>query len=123
MIPLRAQVVAILLAVLLLLLTLDLVRRKKLKEEYSVFWILLSALLVIFASWSDLLIGVTRLVGAYSANSIVFFFGFVFLVLVLLHISVVLSGSAEASKDMAQKIALLDAEIEELKRNRSDLTS
>ena len=117
MIPLQAQIIAVLLALFLFVFTFDLVRRKKLKEEYSFFWILLSALLVVFASWFDLLIGVTRLIGAYSAYSVIFFFGFVFVIFVLLHFSVRLSKGAEENKNMAQKIALLEAEIEELKRN------
>lgn len=115
MIPFRAKLTAIIIAVVIFIFILQMVRRKKLKEEYSFLWILLSALLVVFASWSKLLIGLTKLIGAQSSNSVIFFFGFVFLILLLLSFTMRLSKADEENKDMAQKIALLESEVEELK--------
>ena len=117
-IPLRAQIIAVVIAVLLFIYVFDLVRRKKLREEYSLFWMILCALLVLFAAWSHLLVSVTRLMGAVSANSVVFFFGFVFIIALLLHVTVRLSKSAEEIKNMAQKIALLEGEIVKLREER-----
>ena len=119
MIPFRAKLTAIIIAVAIFIFILHMVRRKKLKEEYSFLWILLSALLIVFASWSELLIGLTNLIGAQSSNSVIFFFGFVFLILLLLSFTMRLSKADEENKDMAQKIALLESEVEELKEKEN----
>jgi len=118
MIPLRAKIVAVVLAVAIFAFILNMVRRKKLKEEYSVLWVMLSALLVVLAAWSELLVRFTRLVGAQSSNSLIFFFGFVFVLLLLLSFTVRLSKTAEENKEMAQRIALLQNEIDELRRKK-----
>jgi len=120
MIPLRAKIVAVVVAVAVFVFILNMVRKKRLKEEYSVLWILLSAFLVVLASWSELLVGLTRLIGAQSSNSVIFFFGFVFVFLLLLSFTVRLSKAAIESKEMAQRIALLEGEIDELKREEQE---
>ncbi|MFX0134632.1 MAG: DUF2304 domain-containing protein [Candidatus Hodarchaeota archaeon] len=117
MIPFRAQIMAVVMAVTIFGFTFYLVRKKKLKEEYSVLWLLMTILLVIFALWSRLLLLLTRLLGMFNINSTIFFFGFVFVILTLLHFSVKLSKSAEGEKNMAQKIALLEYTIKELKNS------
>jgi hypothetical protein len=118
MIPLRAKIVAVVLAVAIFVFILNMVRRKKLKEEYSVLWVVLSALLVVLAAWSELLVRFTRLVGAQSSNSLIFFFGFVFVLLLLLSFTVRLSRASEENKEMAQRIALLQNEIDEIRRRK-----
>ena len=116
MIPFRAKMVAIAMAVMLFAFVLNMVRKKKLREEYSVLWVLLSAALILLASWSRLLVGLTRLVGAESANSVIFFFGFLFVLLLLLSFTIVLSRSRDESKEMAQRIALLESDIRDLEK-------
>ncbi|MFH0777900.1 MAG: DUF2304 domain-containing protein [Candidatus Eisenbacteria bacterium] len=115
MIPFRAKMIAVLVAVMIFVFILHMVRRKKLKEEYSVLWVLLSAFLILLASWSGLLVGLTRLIGAQSSNSVIFFFGFVFVFLMLLSFTIRLSKAADENKEMAQRMALLEGELEDLK--------
>jgi hypothetical protein len=111
--------IAIAVAVMLFVFILNMVRKKKLREEYSVLWVLMSAALIILSSWSRLLVGLTRLVGAESANSVIFFFGFVFVFLLLLSFTIVLSKSRNENKEMAQRIALLENEILDLRKLES----
>jgi tellurite resistance protein TehA-like permease len=112
-IPLRAQVVAIIGCTLLFVFVLELVRRRRLKEEYSIVWMAASFGTALLAAWSGLLIGVTRLVGAYSANSVIFFFGLLFLAATVLHLTVRVSGLMEDNKDLAQELALLRSRLDE----------
>ena len=67
----------------------------------------------LLAAWSGLLSGVTRLVGAYSANSVIFFFGLLFLAATVLHLTVRVSGLTEDNKDLAQELALLRSRLDE----------
>ena len=61
---------------------------------------------------------VTKAVGALNANSIIFLFGLGFLTLVALHYSIRLSELTDRNKDLAQSVAILASEIEELRKNR-----
>ena len=111
--PLRAQIVALLGCVALFLFVLELVRRRKLKEEYSMLWRAVSLGTAVLAAWGGLLLGITRLVGAASANSVIFFFGLLFLMAVVLHLTVRVSGLTERNKDLAQELALPRQKLEE----------
>lgn len=119
LVPFRAQMVAAFLAAVMLFLAIDLVRRRKLKEEYSLLWIGVTAAMTVLALWKELLILITRTIGAYSANSVIFLFGIGFLTLVAVHYSIRLSDLTERNKDLAQSVAILAAEIETLRGGKS----
>jgi hypothetical protein len=112
--PLRAQIVAVAGCVLLFAFVLELVRRRRLREEYSILWMGVSLGMALLAAWGGLLLGITRLVGALSANSVIFFFGLLFLMGVVLHLTVRVSGLTEQNKDLTQELGLLSRRLEDL---------
>ncbi len=112
-IPPRAQLVAVLGCLALFGFVLELVRRRRLKEEYSILWMAVSLATALLAAWGGLLLAITKLVGAYSANSVVFFFGLLFLTALVLHLTVRVSGLTEQNKDLAQEVALLRARFDD----------
>ena len=116
--PFRAQMIAAVIALGMFILAVDLVRRRRLKEEYSLLWIAITAAMTLLAFWGKLLIGVTHLVGAYNANSVIFLFGLGFLTLVALHYSLRLSDITDRNKDLAQSVAILASELEALRCSR-----
>lgn len=116
--PFRAQMVAAVLALLMFFFAVDQVRRGRLKEEYSLLWIGVTAFMALLAFWGDLLLTITRLMGAFNANSVIFLFGLGFLTLVAVHYSIRLSDLTDRNKDLAQSVAILASELEELKRER-----
>ena len=116
MIPPRAQTVAVIGCLVLFAFVVELVRKRRLKEEYSILWIAVSLGTAVLASWGGLLIGITRMVGAVSANSVIFFFGLLFLAALLLHLSVRVSGLSEQNKDLTQELALLAGRLEDVER-------
>jgi hypothetical protein len=118
-IPPGAQLVAALLAVGMFLFAVDMVRRRKLKEEYSLLWIGVTAAMSLLAFWPGLLVRITTLVGAYNANSIILVFGLGFLTLVAVHYSIRLSDLTDRNKDLAQSVAILSMEIETLRKERA----
>ena len=108
----RAQVLSGLVAVVLALLVLELVRRRKLSEEYSVMWLVSMFAVAIAAFATPLLRWVTHAFGILYEASTVFFFGLVFVVLVCLHLSVKLSRLGREAHVLAQELAVLRAELE-----------
>ena len=111
--PLRQKVFAVIVALAILVAIVELVRRRKLKEEYSFLWLLVGALMLVLGVWYGLLQAITRFIGAGFTSSTLFFFGIIFLMLMNLHFSMKVSDLSEKVKNLAQEVALLRAEREE----------
>jgi hypothetical protein len=103
----RTRIVAVGGAVVMLVFVLELVRRRRLKEEYSILWVLTSLVLLVLAIWFELLIGITRAIGAVLPSSTLFFFGLVFALVMLLHFSVRVSQLERRVTMLAQEVGLL----------------
>ena len=114
--PIRNKVVALAFAIVMLLLVIELVRRRKLREEYSWLWLMTGAIILLLSLWFDLLKWVTILVGAVTPSSTIFLFAFLFLILISLHFSVVISKLTNQNKELAQLYALLELELREMKK-------
>ncbi len=110
------KLLAIVASGLLLFIVVELVRRGRLKEKYSLLWLLSGGILLIFSSSRDILEYVSRLLGIFYPPSLLFLVAFLFLLLITLHFSVVISGLSEKNKQLAQEVALLHQQIEEAMR-------
>jgi hypothetical protein len=114
--PIRNKVVALVVGLWMLLLIIELVRRRKLREEYSWLWLMTGSVIVLLTLWFNLLKWITELVGAVSPSSTIFLFAFLFLVFISLHFSVVISKLTNQNKELAQRYALLELELKEFKK-------
>jgi hypothetical protein len=103
----RTRVIAIAGALLLLMLIVDLVRRRRLKEEYSVLWVVTALVLLVLASWYGLLQDITDAIGGVADSSTLFFFGLLFAFFMLLHFSVRVSALERRLTALVQEIGLL----------------
>ena len=120
--PPRQKIFAIIISLTLLIFIIELVRRKKLREEYSWLWLLTGAMILILALWYDLLQGITYLIGAGLPTSTLFFLGLVFLILIAIQFSVKVSELNTQVKNLAQENGLLKNRVEELEeKNPSSL--
>lgn len=115
----RQKVAAIAFSVTLLVVVVELVRRRKLREEYSVLWIVTAIGLLLLAWQYRLLTVFQQLFGIVEPQFALFFGALLFLVLIALQFSVRLSKLTYRNKFLTQRVALLHQEIEEL-RNRVD---
>jgi hypothetical protein len=109
MISWHLRIVGIVGSVGLLLFILEAVRRRQLKEEYTVLWVLTGVVLLLLAAWEGLLRGVRDLIGASSEASTLYFFGLLFVVALVLHFSLRVSRLERRVVSMMQEIALLGA--------------
>lgn len=114
--PERQRVVAISLAVGLLVLVAELLRRRKLREEYAWLWLGTAVLLLVVALKQDLIYQVSVLIGSATSTSTLLFCGLLFLLAVTLQISVRLSRMTHRHRILAQRMALLEAELRQLRQ-------
>jgi len=115
--PLRQKILAILLSVGLVILIFELVRRRKLREEYSWLWMLTGVVIFVLAIWHGLLLFISRLLGIALPASTIFLFGGFFLILINLYFSVKISTLTTQVKELVQRQAILDSRINEQHRN------
>jgi hypothetical protein len=109
----RASTVAALAALLLIGVVLELVRSRRLQERYALLWLLTGVSVLVLAVWRDLLGIVAGAIGVHYPPSALFAVGAAFVLVVLLHYSTVISKLAETNKVLAQRLALLETELEE----------
>ena len=102
---------------ILMFLVLELIRRGRLKERYALLWLFSSIVLLVLSLSRSLLEYLSRLIGIYYPPSLLFLIAFVFLLLITLHFSSVISGLSEKNKRLAQEMALLRKALEEGKRS------
>jgi len=108
----RQKIFAIIASLLIVLLVVELVRRRKLREEYSWLWLLTGGSIILLVGWYDLLLFVTHLIGAVAPTTTLFIFGLLFLMLISLHYSIQISKLSHQVKEMAQQLALLKGRVE-----------
>lgn len=108
----RAQLIAALLAVAVVLVVFELVRRRRLSEEFSLLWVVASVGAAVLALWTDFLTAVTRAIGALYETSTIFFFGLLFVMVMLLYYAVKLTRLSQEARRLAQDVALLRRRLE-----------
>jgi hypothetical protein len=116
----RTQIIVAVGAVLLALYVLDLVRRRRLSEEYSLLWVISTVVVAGLGFCTPLLVWVSRALGIRYENSTVFAFGLAFSLAMLLHLSVRLSRLGRENQALARELALLRRELEELRAGPAD---
>jgi hypothetical protein len=110
----RIQLLAIVASGILLLIVLELVRRRRLLERYALLWLLSGIVLLVLATFRGLLEDAARLIGVEYPPSALFFIAFAFVLLLLLHFSVAVSRLADQSKVLAQRLALLEKRLRDV---------
>lgn len=117
--PERQRLVAIAIAGGLFLLVFELIRRRKLREEYAWVWLLTAAGLMMLALQQNLLLTISGWIGSASTVSTLFFGGFLFLIALVLQFSVRLSRLTLRHRILGQRLALLEEELRRLRNDQS----
>jgi hypothetical protein len=114
MTPLRTSIAATLVSLLLLLGVFELIRSRRLQERYALLWLATGVVLVALSAWRGGLNTIARWFGVSSyPPAILFAVGLLFVILVLLHYSTVISKLSEQNTILAQRLALLESRLTE----------
>ena len=89
------QIVAILGTLALLLLVLELVRRRRLLERYALVWLGSALILLALGVWTGLLSRIAEAMGIATPSNALFAIAFGFVLLLLLHFSIAVSKLTE----------------------------
>ena len=115
--PLRQQIFAIAICVVVFAAAIDLVRRRALREEYSVLWLATSIIMFALVIRYDWLETLTHFIGAELPTTTLFIGSIIFLMLVAVQFSIKISRLTNQVKNLAQDNALLRTELNQLRNN------
>lgn len=113
----RIQVIAIVVSILLLVVIVELVRQKRLGEGHCILWLLTGTALLVLSLWGGVLEFAAGLLGIYAPPMVLLVSSLGFFILILLHFSTVISQQTEHDKELAQRLAILQLEVDTLKKN------
>jgi hypothetical protein len=112
--PLRVSIAAAIASLLLLLVVFELIRSRRLRERYALLWLLTGVVLLVLSLWRG---GLNTIAGWFGISgyppAILFAVGILFILLVLLHYSTVISRLSDQSTILAQRLALLEERFRE----------
>jgi hypothetical protein len=120
-IQLRTQLFVFLLGVGLLVFVLDTVRRKRLREQYSLLWLLSAAVLALAALFIHGIERLSHLVGIYYPPAFLFLVAILMVLVMQFHFSLVISNLREQNKSLTQDVGLLAAEVRRLRERAGEV--
>jgi hypothetical protein len=115
MTPVKISIAATVASLLLLLVVLELIRGRRLKERYAMLWLATGIVLLVLSAWRG---GLTTVAGWFGVATyppaILFAVATLFIIAVLLHYSTVLSRLSDHNTLLAQRLALLEQRLDQL---------
>jgi hypothetical protein len=108
----KVQYFAITGSVILFIFIIELIRRKKIKEQYSLLWLFISTGFIALSIWRDGIEEIAILVGIAYAPAAFLLILVMAIFLILIQFSVIISKLSETNKTLVQEIALLKQKID-----------
>lgn len=113
-IPVIQRLVAILVSLILLLVTIQLIRKHKLREEYALLWLLATVAILVLSVFGNIVGELADFLNIAYSPTLPLVAGLLFALAVLLSQSVALSNQANQNRDLAQEMALMEFRLREL---------
>ena len=110
----RSVIFTLIASIVSLLFVLELVRRRKLREDYSLLWLGTAFVMFVLSIWRDLLHSVSRFVGVTYPPNLLFLVALLFILFLLLYFSTVITRLTQENREIAQQVALLRYELQQV---------
>jgi hypothetical protein len=107
----KVQILSFIVSVALILFVLVLIKKRKLKEEYGLLWLFTGVVIAVFSAFRNLLEILGDVLGIFYSPAALLLVAVLFILLILLHFSVVISSFSERIKVLTQKVAQLEEKI------------
>ncbi len=114
--PAKIQYIAIAFCILLLILLFKMIIKRKLREEYIVVWLMAFVALLLIAIFRKQMDVFANWLGVFYSPSLLFLVLLAAIIVYSLHLSIVSSKMHWQIKDISSRMALLQHELNELKK-------
>jgi hypothetical protein len=110
--PLVVTIAGVVASLVLVGVILELIRSRRLRERYALLWLLTGLVLLALSAWRGGLNTIAGWAGIETyPPAILFAVGLLFIILVLLHYSTVISRLSDQNTVLAQRVALLESAL------------
>src|SRR4029079_13240598 len=117
------QLVSVAVSGALLVTIIELVRRRRLTEDYSFIWIVCAVALLALSLWRNLLDLAASALGVHYPPAVLLLVLTFFVVIVSLYFSVVVSRNRKQIEKLVEEVALLEADIRALRESPRTVTA
>lgn len=114
----QLQLIAIVVSLLFFSLIVFLIQRKRIKEEYSLMWLFVSLVFIVFSFWREGLDFLAQSMGVSYPPAALFLILLVAVFLILIEFSIIISKLSDRNKTLTQEIAILKQEVLQLQKDR-----
>ena len=111
----RGQLFIVTISVLLIIYVLDALRRKKINEEYCLWWICIMIATDLLVLNPRLLLKITHLIGALVPISTLTLFALVFIIAILIYFSMKISILTNQVRSLIQTVSLQKKEMQDIR--------
>jgi hypothetical protein len=115
--PLQQQIFALFVTAIVFIFVVDMVRRRRLREEYSVLWLVTSVIMFVLVFRYEWLVALTAAIGAGLPTTTLFLFSIIFLMLLAVQFCIKISRLTDQVKNLSQENALMRLELETLNQS------
>lgn len=120
-IPISQQIIALLYSLTLLLVTIQLIRKHKLREQYALVWLGATAIIFILAISDGLVTMMASFFRVTYAPTLILVLGLLFSLAILLSQSVTISTQADHIRDLAQDMSMLEWDLQKLQAKLAEI--
>jgi len=111
---LETKIVALALCAILAALIFELVRKRRIREEYSLLWFAVTLVFALLVVFDRVALRVIHLLGGTNISSLFFLAGVLFAVLMLIHLTVRISALTRTQNVLIQEVGLARERLERL---------
>lgn len=105
---------AFLLALVIVAVVIEMLRRKKIREKYAALWLIIGVATLVLAAFPRLLDIVAVWVGVQLPSNLLFIISILMLLGVCLHLSWEISVIEDETRSLAEEVAILRTQVESL---------
>lgn len=113
----KMQIISLIFSGFILYIIFEMVKKKKIKEEYSILWFIMGLIFLFVSVFPSIIDKLGSLFGIAYAPTLILLLLIAFILAVLIHFSVVLSRLSEKNKDLIQEVGLLKHELDSFKNS------
>lgn len=104
-------------------ITIYLIRNGKLREQYAILWIILTAVMMLLSLFPSLIDGMAKQIGVSYAPSLLYLLGLISVLFILLHLTIAVSSLTARFIVLTQKIGMLEQENLALRQGNKEISA